>query len=71
MKESITKVLAERDKRVVKTEKQAALMGYGRPLDDGLRIEAEVGQTALESFDIEEGAKAFIEKRKPSFKQDG
>ncbi len=54
----------------MRTDKQAALMGYGRPLDDGLRIEAEVGQTALESFDIEEGAKAFIEKRKPSFKQD-
>lgn len=54
----------------LRTDKQAALMGYGRPLEEGLRIEAEVGQTVLESFDIVEGASAFVEKRKPSFKQD-
>ncbi|GAB4331042.1 MAG: enoyl-CoA hydratase/isomerase family protein [Candidatus Abyssubacteria bacterium] len=55
----------------MRTDKQAALMGYGRPLEEGLRIEAEVGQTVLDSFDIQEGAQAFIEKRKPAFKQDG
>jgi enoyl-CoA hydratase/carnithine racemase len=46
------------------------LMGYGRPLEEGLRIEAEVGQTVLESFDIMEGSQAFVNKRKPAFKQD-
>ena len=55
----------------MRTDKQAALMGYGRPLEEGLRIEAEVGQTVLDSFDIIEGPSAFIEKRKPSFNQDG
>jgi len=55
----------------MRTDKQAALMGYGRPLEEGLRIEAEVGQTVLDSFDIVEGASAFAQKRKPSFKQDG
>ncbi len=54
----------------MRTDKQAALMGYGRPLEEGLRIEAEVGQTVLDGFDIAEGASAFIEKRKPTFKQD-
>ncbi len=54
----------------LRTDKQAALMGYGRPLEEGLRIEAEVGQTVLDSFDIVEGALAFIEKRKPKFKQE-
>lgn len=55
----------------MRTDKQAALMGYGRPLEEGLRIEAEVGQTVLDSFDIVEGAAAFSQKRPPKFKQDG
>lgn len=55
----------------LRTDKQAALMGYGRPLEEGLRIEAEVGQTVLNSFDIREGATAFVQHRKPDFKQDG
>ena len=55
----------------MRTDKQAALMGYGRPLEEGLRIEAEVGQTVLDSFDIVEGSTAFAQKRKPKFKQDG
>jgi enoyl-CoA hydratase len=55
----------------LRTDKQAALMGLGRPLEEGLRIEAEVGQTTLDSFDIIEGARAFGQKRKPKFKQDG
>jgi len=55
----------------MRTDKQAALMGYGRPLEEGLRFEAEVGQTVLDSFDIVEGASAFSQKRPPKFKQDG
>ncbi|MFC1611887.1 crotonase/enoyl-CoA hydratase family protein [Myxococcota bacterium] len=55
----------------LRTDKQAALMGYGRPLAEGLRIEAEVGQTVLDSFDIQEGPRAFAERRKPTFRQDG
>lgn len=54
----------------IRTDKQAALMGYGRPLEEGLRIEAEVGQTHVGGFDIREGARAFAEKRRPEFKQD-
>ncbi|MBI5116906.1 crotonase/enoyl-CoA hydratase family protein [Candidatus Poribacteria bacterium] len=54
----------------LRTDKQAALMGYGRPLEEGLRIEAEVGQTVLDSYDIIEGSSSFIQKRRPSFKQD-
>jgi len=63
--------ICELPQGALRTDKQAALMGYGRPLEEGLRIEAEVGQTVLDSFDIGEGAKAFVEKRKPEFKQDG
>jgi enoyl-CoA hydratase/carnithine racemase len=45
-------------------------MGHGRPLEEGLRIEAEVGQYAIRSQDIGEGARAFVEKRPPAFTQD-
>ncbi|UCD58822.1 MAG: enoyl-CoA hydratase, partial [Candidatus Hydrogenedentota bacterium] len=63
--------ICELPQGALRTDKQAALMGYGRPLEEGLRIEAEVGQTVLDSYDIMEGAQAFVERRKPSFKQDG
>lgn len=62
--------LCELPQGAMRTDKQAALMGFGRPLEEGLRIEAEVGQTPLESYDIMEGARAFAEKRKPAFKND-
>lgn len=54
----------------MRTDKQAAVTGYGRPLAEGLRIEAEVGTTVLRSFDTLEGPRAFAEKRAPSFRQD-
>ncbi len=54
----------------MRSDKQAALMGYGRALEEGLRIEAEVGQWAVMSFDIREGSSAFVQKRKPEFRQD-
>ncbi len=54
----------------MRTDKQAAVMGYGRPLDEGLRIECEIGQTVLQQFDIAEGAAAFVERRPPEFRQD-
>lgn len=63
--------IAKLPQGALRTDKQAALMGYGRPLEEGLRIEAEVGQTTLSSFDIVEGASAFADRRPPKFKQDG
>ena len=63
--------ICELPQGALRTDKQAALMGYGRPLEEGLRIEAEVGQTVLDSHDIIEGSTAFVEKRKAQFKQDG
>ncbi|RJR09641.1 enoyl-CoA hydratase [Candidatus Parcubacteria bacterium] len=66
----LARQIAKLPQGAMRTDKQAALMGYGRPLEEGLRIEAEVGQTVLDGFDIVEGASAFIQKRKPGFKQD-
>jgi enoyl-CoA hydratase len=55
----------------MRTDKQAAMMGWGKPLEEGLRIEAELGQWPLRAGeDIAEGARAFVEKRPPRFVQD-
>jgi len=54
----------------IRTDKEAALRGFGRPLEEGLRIECEVGQTVLGSHDTFEGPAAFAEKRTPKFAQD-
>jgi enoyl-CoA hydratase len=54
----------------MRTDKAAAQAGWGRPLAEGLRIEAELGQYALGGTDIAEGARAFKEKRRPAFAQE-
>jgi enoyl-CoA hydratase/carnithine racemase len=54
----------------IRTDKESALRGLGRPLEEGLRIECEVGQTAMGSPDTIEGPLAFAQKRAPKFTQD-
>ncbi len=55
----------------MRTDKQAAMMGWGKSLEEGLRIEAELGQWPLRAGeDIAEGARAFVEKRAAHFAQD-
>ncbi len=54
----------------MRSDKQAALMGWGRPLEEGLRLEAELGQWAVRSADLVEGSSAFVQKRPPRFSQD-
>jgi enoyl-CoA hydratase len=54
----------------IRTDKQAVMMGLGRPLEEGLRNEAALFQTLIGSYDFEEGPKAFKEKRAPHFIQD-
>jgi enoyl-CoA hydratase len=66
----LAKQLCQLPQGGMRTDKQAAIMGFGRPLEEGLRIEAELGQAAMQSRDMREGARAFIEKRKPKFVQD-
>lgn len=68
---ALAHTICELPQGALRTDKQAAVMGWGRPLPEGLRIEAEVGQTVLDGFDIVEGASAFVQKRKPGFRQDG
>lgn len=62
--------LCELPQGAMRTDKQAALMGWGRPLEEGLRIEAELALWAIRSSDIVEGATAFKQKRVPAFEQE-
>ena len=67
---ALAESLAALPQGAMRSDKQAAMMGLGRPLEEGLRIEAELGQWAIRSHDIREGSQAFVEKRKPRFQQD-
>lgn len=44
----------------MRTDKRAAQGGYGRPLADGLRLEAELGRWALQDPELAEGARRFL-----------
>jgi enoyl-CoA hydratase len=66
----IAKELCALPQGAMRSDKQAAMMGWGRPLEEGLRVEAELGQYAIASGDMKEGARAFVEKRRPRFAQD-
>lgn len=48
----------------MRTDKQAAIMGWGRPLEEGLRIEAEVGQSAIDDPEILQGVANFIKGKR-------
>jgi len=54
----------------IRTDKEAALRGFGRPLEEGLRIECEVGQSTIGSPDTVEGPAAFAARRAPQFTND-
>jgi len=47
--------------------KEAVVKGLGVPLEDGLRLENDLATLLRTTDDRVEGAKAFLEKRKPRF----
>ncbi|MEX2195483.1 MAG: enoyl-CoA hydratase-related protein [Thermoleophilaceae bacterium] len=49
----------------IRTDKEAAVRGFGRPLDEGLRIEAECFNRLLSSPEILEGLRRFNERDHP------
>jgi len=54
----------------IRTDKEAVIRGFGRSLDDGLKIEAEVGFTSIINPDMREGVASFAEKRNAKFKNE-
>ena len=45
--------------------KEAVVGGIGLPLEDGIRLENDLATLLRTTEDRLEGAKAFVEKRKP------
>jgi enoyl-CoA hydratase len=55
----------------IRTDKEAAVRGFGRPLDEGLRIEAECFNRLLDQPEILEGLRRFNERDHPDRVPDG
>jgi enoyl-CoA hydratase/carnithine racemase len=49
----------------IRTDKEAAVRGFGRPLDEGLRIEAECFERSIFSEETIEGVRRFVERDHP------
>jgi len=52
----------------VRAVKEAMIRGYDMTLDEGLRLETEMLNHVRNTEDYMEGARAFVEKRKPDWK---
>jgi enoyl-CoA hydratase len=60
--------LAGRAPVAMRYAKEAVVKGLGMSLDDGLRLEGDLSTLLRTTEDRLEGARAFLEKRKPSWK---
>jgi enoyl-CoA hydratase len=54
----------------IRTDKEAAARGFGRPLDEGLRIEAECFNRLLDGTEMAEGLRRFNERDHPDRRPD-
>lgn len=52
---------------VLAVARQAVHRALSAPLDEGLRVEADLATLAYQTADAEEGLAAFLEKRPPNF----
>jgi enoyl-CoA hydratase len=55
----------------IRTDHEAAVRGFGLPLDDGLRIEAECFNRLIDGPEIAEGLRRFNERDHPDRMRDG
>lgn len=66
----LAKFIASLPQRAIRTDKEAAVRGFGRPLDEGLRIEAACFHRSFFHEDTIEGLRRFRERDHPDRKQD-
>jgi enoyl-CoA hydratase len=57
--------IAQLPQPAIRTDKEAATRGFGRPLDEGLRIEAACFNTLINGTEILEGLRRFNERDHP------
>ena len=55
----------------IRTDKEAAVRGFGRPLDEGLRIEAQCFNRSITAAETLEGLRQFNERDHPDRQADG
>ncbi|MFH1983698.1 MAG: enoyl-CoA hydratase-related protein [Pseudomonadota bacterium] len=55
----------------IRTDKEAAVRGFGRPLDEGLRIEAECFNRSIWQPESAEGLRRFVERDHPDRRPGG
>ena len=55
----------------IRTDKEAAVRGFGLPLPEGLRIEAECFNRLIHTPEMAKGARRFIERDHPDLQQEG
>ena len=65
--QALARTLAEKAPVALRYAKEAVVKGLGVPLEDGLRLENDLATLLRTTEDRVEGAKAFLEKRKPRF----
>lgn len=63
----LASVIASRAPIAVRRAKEAAVRGLTMPLEEGLRLEELLSRTLAGTSDLEEGTKAFLERRPPEF----
>ena len=54
----------------MRTDKEAAVRGYGKPLDEGLLIEADCFFNSIEAPETKEGLRQFIQRLHPDRRYD-
>lgn len=67
----LAKFVASLPQQAIRTDKEAAVRGFGRPIDEGLRIEAQCFHKSFFHPDTVEGLRQFRERDHPDRKRDG
>jgi enoyl-CoA hydratase len=61
--------IAQLPQPAIRTDKEAVVRGFGRPIDEGLRIEAECFNRLLDTPEISEGLRRFNERDHPDLRR--
>ncbi|MBM2824836.1 MAG: 3-hydroxybutyryl-CoA dehydratase [Dehalococcoidales bacterium] len=64
----IAETICQKGPLGVRATKEAMIRGYSMPLDEGIKLELEMSEALRSTEDYMEGAKAFVEKRKPVYR---
>jgi enoyl-CoA hydratase len=65
--QALARTIAERPPIALRYAKEAVVSGLALPLADGLRLESDLSTLLRTTEDRVEGARAFVEKRKPKW----